>query len=108
MSRQSPDGHAHPEEESLTEIGTHCTHGRQLGLEENYQKAETTVLLARGMSRNVKAFVQECVECQKVTPMTKAKAPLIPSTSDSTPFDRIVVDVVGPLDLPTTEGVCLF
>ena len=52
-----------------------------------------------GMCQEAKEFVRQCTECQKVTPLSKARAPLMPLPVISTSFDRIAIAVIGPLQL---------
>ena len=52
-----------------------------------------------GMSKDVREMVQRCMECQKVNLAREGKAPLVSLPVISTPFDRIAIDVVGPLPI---------
>ncbi|KAJ1195759.1 hypothetical protein NDU88_005027 [Pleurodeles waltl] len=57
------------------------------------------------MSEDTKDFCKSCVTCQASgktggTP----KAPLIPLPVVGVPFERVGVDIVGPLDPPTASG----
>ncbi len=54
-----------------------------------------------GMSTDVKQLLQECVECQKGNRSKLGKVPLINLPVIGTPFDRVAMDIVGPL--PMTE-----
>ena len=56
-----------------------------------------------GMYTDVSTFVSQCISCnQKKRPCSKIKAPLQPLPIPSSPFERISVDVVGPL--PVTHS----
>ncbi len=50
------------------------------------------------MYSDVKEFCETCPECQLTVGRTPAYAPLIPLPVVDTPFERIGVDVVGPLE----------
>ena len=49
------------------------------------------------LHRDVADFCRGCGECQKVPSRRVKKAPLIPLPIMSVPFDRIAMDIVGPL-----------
>ena len=42
-------------------------------------------------------YCQACPECQRVAPKATVRNPLIPMPIIETPFDRIALDIVGPL-----------
>ena len=44
-----------------------------------------------------------CPECQRVGPKSIVRNPLIPMPIIETPFDRIALDIVGPLS-KTSRG----
>lgn len=50
------------------------------------------------MYSEVKEFCKSCPECQLTTGRTPAYAPLIPLPVVDTPFERIGVDIVGPVE----------
>lgn len=50
-----------------------------------------------GLSSDVKAACKECNECQKAGKANRQKAPLIPLPVIEEPFQRLAVDIVGPL-----------
>ncbi len=50
-----------------------------------------------GMYSEVKNFCKTCPECQIIAGKSPSIAPLVPIPAVSTPFERIGVDVVGPL-----------
>ncbi len=50
-----------------------------------------------GMYSEVKNFCKTCPECQIIASKSPSIAPLVPIPAVSTPFERIGVDVVGPL-----------
>ncbi len=47
--------------------------------------------------RDVKAFCQSCEECQKCSTRKPPQAPLIPLPIMGEPFQRLAMDIVGPL-----------
>ncbi|KAJ1130785.1 hypothetical protein NDU88_009132 [Pleurodeles waltl] len=57
------------------------------------------------MSEKVREFCSSCVTCQASGKTGgKPKAPLIPLPVVGTPFERVGIDIVGPLDPPTASG----
>uniref|UniRef100_A0A8C5LU21 Gypsy retrotransposon integrase-like protein 1 n=1 Tax=Leptobrachium leishanense TaxID=445787 RepID=A0A8C5LU21_9ANUR len=51
-----------------------------------------------GVYKEVENFCKSCPECQLVAPKGQVKAPLIPIPLVELPFERIGVDLVGPLE----------
>ena len=47
--------------------------------------------------RDVEEFCRSCGECQKTAPGRKQVAPLVPLPIIDVPFERIAMDIVGPL-----------
>ncbi|KAJ1171952.1 hypothetical protein NDU88_003809 [Pleurodeles waltl] len=57
------------------------------------------------MSQKVKEFCASCATCQASgKTVGHPKAPLIPLPVVGVPFERVVVDIVGPLEPPTASG----
>ncbi|KAJ1110502.1 hypothetical protein NDU88_007853 [Pleurodeles waltl] len=57
------------------------------------------------MTEKVKEFCSSCVTCQASGKAGgKTKAPLIPLPVVGAPFERVWIDIVGPLDPPTASG----
>lgn len=56
----------------------------------------------KNMKRDVKNFIEKCLECQKNKILTKNKIPLKITTTSSKPFEKIFLDIVGPL--PTSKN----
>ena len=54
-----------------------------------------------GIERDVAAFCRECVECQRAAKRPSVRAPLQLLPVIDTPFERMAMDVVGPL--PSTK-----
>ena len=53
-----------------------------------------------GMSVDVRQLLQQCVECQKGNRLKQGKAPMVIIT---TPFERVAIDIVGPLPMTARE-----
>ncbi|MBN3274512.1 ANFC protein, partial [Polyodon spathula] len=51
-----------------------------------------------GLDGNVKRFCEQCGECQKARPRVIPRAPLVPLPLVEAPFERIGMDIVGPLE----------
>ena len=70
--------------------------GAHLGMDKTRDR-----VLARfywpGVKRDVERYCQSCPVCQRVAPRPSARNPLIPMPIIETPFDRIALDIVGPL-----------
>ncbi|XP_064472919.1 uncharacterized protein LOC135387751 [Ornithodoros turicata] len=58
-----------------------------------------------GVQADVKRFVKSCDQCQRTTPKGKvAKVPLGKMPTIETPFQRVPVDIVGPISPATAKG----
>ena len=58
-----------------------------------------------GLSSDVTKYVRTCDICQKTTP--KGRIPPVPLASMpliGTPFDRVAIDLVGPIKPPSSQG----
>ena len=70
--------------------------GAHLGVEKTYDR-----ILGRfywpGVKRAVQDYCRSCAECQKTAPKVHYRNPLIPLPIINTPFQRIALDIVGPL-----------
>ena len=59
----------------------------------------------RGINTDVRKYVQTCDVCQKAVPKGKVcPVPLSQVTLKSDPFDKVAIDIVGPLSPPTDLG----
>ena len=47
--------------------------------------------------KDVTDHCRSCSECQRVAPRSSIRAPLVPLPVMETPFERIAIDIVGPL-----------
>ena len=56
-----------------------------------------------GVKRDVTQYCQACSECQRTAPRPSVRNPLIPMPIIEVPFDRLALDIVGPL--PKTSRV---
>ncbi|XP_053873204.1 uncharacterized protein LOC128831095, partial [Malaclemys terrapin pileata] len=50
-----------------------------------------------GVYQDVKDYCKSCPECQLAAPAQTPKAPLVPMPLMETPFERVAMDLVGPL-----------
>ena len=70
--------------------------GAHLGMDKTRER-----VLARfywpGVKRDVERHCQGCPECQRVAPRATVRDLLIPMPIIETPFERIALDIVGPL-----------
>ncbi|XP_064463594.1 uncharacterized protein LOC135374580 [Ornithodoros turicata] len=62
-------------------------------------------LVAPRVQADVQRFVRSCDSCQKTTPKGRiARAPLQSMPKIDTPFERVAVDIVGPISPPSRSG----
>ena len=70
--------------------------GAHLGMDKTRER-----VLARfywpGVKGDVVRYCQSCPECQRTAPRPTARNPLIPMPIIEVPFERIALDIVGPL-----------
>ena len=69
------------------------------------QKRILTKFFWPGLSVDVTKYIRTCDICQKTT--SKGKVPPVPLASMpliGTPFDRVAIDLVGPLSPPSEQG----
>ena len=71
-------------------VGGHFSHNRMVATMRN-------VFTWPGMNRDTRDYCRACVECQKAGRAAQPKAPLIPMRVISVPYERLAVDIVGPL-----------
>ena len=57
-----------------------------------------------GMSRDIKAYCRSCDICQCSSAKGKAKAPMITMPIFSVPFERVAIDLIGPVVPCSEEG----
>jgi len=70
--------------------------GAHLGVEKTYDR-----ILGRfywpGVKRAVQDYCRSCRECQKTAPKVQYQNPLIPLPLIDVPFQRVAMDIIGPL-----------
>ena len=78
----------------------YMAHTHLLGAHVGMDKMRERVL-ARfywpGVKWDVERHCQGCPECQRVAPRATVRNPLVPMRIIETPFDRVALDIVGPL-----------
>ncbi|GBN33296.1 Pro-Pol polyprotein, partial [Araneus ventricosus] len=58
-----------------------------------------------GMSRDIKAFCQQCKDCQLRRRINcKDRVPITPVARPELPFQVVNIDIIGPIDPPSTKG----
>ena len=50
-----------------------------------------------GVKRDVVQYCQTCPQCQRTAPRPSVRNPLIPMQIIEVPFDRLALDIIGPL-----------
>ena len=51
----------------------------------------------QGIKKDVTEYCQTCPECQRTAPRPSNRSPLIRMPILEVPFDRLALDIVGPL-----------
>ena len=78
------------------------SHDAPLSSHVGVAKVQSSLLLRfywPGLFRDALQYVRTCPECQQVGKrVKKAKAPMVVMPTVNKPFERIIMDVVGPLD----------
>lgn len=70
--------------------------GGHFGVQKTYQKIKKKFIW-KGMKKDVREYVKKCVKCQKNKFGRSVTMPLKLTTVSDNPFDKIFVDIVGPL-----------
>uniref|UniRef100_A0A8C5BU63 Gypsy retrotransposon integrase-like protein 1 n=1 Tax=Gadus morhua TaxID=8049 RepID=A0A8C5BU63_GADMO len=70
--------------------------GAHLGMDKTRERVVARFYWP-GVRRDVARYCQECPDCQRVAPRAVERSPLIPMPIIETPFERIALDIVGPL-----------
>ncbi|CAK5046064.1 unnamed protein product [Meloidogyne enterolobii] len=78
--------------------------GAHLGIAKTLEKIKKRFFWKR-LSSDVHNYVSACIKCQerKIMPSNIRKEPIFPITVPKSPFERIHIDIMGPLPL-TIEG----
>ncbi|XP_053539534.1 uncharacterized protein LOC124628632 [Ictalurus punctatus] len=83
-----------------TAILLHLAHthplGGHLGARNTLEKLRDRFVWP-GMDAEVRTFCQQCPQCQRTAPRRPPPAPLIPLPIIGVPFERVGMDLVGPL-----------
>ena len=88
-----------PTKEVPTNCFTSCTHHsfcRSPGEEEDRLRVLNRFYWPT-LFRDVAGYCRSCPECQKCTRRRVPRAPMIPIPSVTVPFERIAMDLIGPL-----------
>ncbi|GBN96521.1 hypothetical protein AVEN_249868-1 [Araneus ventricosus] len=57
-----------------------------------------------GMSRDIKAFCQQCKDCQLRRRINrKDRVPITPVARPELPFQVVNIDIIGPIDPPSAK-----
>ncbi|GBN38212.1 hypothetical protein AVEN_151503-1 [Araneus ventricosus] len=57
------------------------------------------------MSRDIKAFYQQCKDCQLRRRINRMdRVPITPVARPELPFQVVNIDIIGPIDLPSAKG----
>ncbi|XP_077940891.1 uncharacterized protein LOC144385036 isoform X6 [Gasterosteus aculeatus] len=78
----------------------HLAHTHPLGAHLGVEKTKERILQRffwPGVHKEIENFCRSCPECQQVAPKPTYRNPLIPLPIIDTPFERIGLDIVGPL-----------
>lgn len=57
-----------------------------------------------GMTKDIKEYIRNCPICEKIKITTHTKMPLQISSTATKPFERLFVDIVGPINPISEEG----
>lgn len=74
--------------------------GGHIGIRRSILKLKS-IYFWKNMKSDIKNYIRNCEQCQKNKITRKTKMPMVITTTSKKPFDRISLDVVGPL--PITE-----
>lgn len=75
-----------------------------LGIKKTIERTLTDFFWP-GLQADVQRFVRSCDSCQKTTPKGRiARAPLQSMPTIDTPFQRVAIDIIGPISPPSRSG----
>ena len=60
-----------------------------------------------GVKRDIEDYCRACPGCQHTAPRPSVRNPLIPMPLIEVPFDRLALNIVGPLS-KTSEATAIF
>lgn len=72
--------------------------GGHQGISRTYNRIKSYYHFPNMLSR-IKAYIKSCPSCQKNKVSIPHKMPMVITTTSSKPFDRIFLDIVGPLNI---------
>ena len=78
----------------------YMAHSHLLGAHLGMDKTRDRVLgrfYWPGVKKDIEDYFRACPECQRTTPRPSVRNPLIPMPLIEVPFDRLALDIVGPL-----------
>jgi len=71
---------------------------------ETLNKLKTLNVIWPKMAKEVKEYVDKCESCQKTKVSKYSKKPLRITDTQSRPFEKIALDIVGPMNPPSAKG----
>ena len=76
--------------------------GAHLGMDEMRDRILNRFYWA-GVKRDVEDYCRACPDCQRTAPRPTTRNPLIPMPLMEVQFDRLALDIVGPLPRTSRE-----
>lgn len=76
--------------------------GGHVGIKRTIKKIKEIYFWGE-MKKDIKNYTATCLECQKNKIIRKTRMPMVIKTTSKKPFDKIAIDIVGPLPI-TTNG----
>lgn len=77
--------------------------GGHFGVEKMLNKLRSKYTW-KSMNRQVRNYVEICIECQKNKPKIKVVEPLVLTDTPQKPFDKISIDTIGPFRTSANEN----
>lgn len=71
---------------------------------ETLNKLKTLNVIWPKMAKEIKEYVDRCEVCQKTKVARYTKKPLQITDTQSRPFEKIALDIVGPMNPPSAKG----
>lgn len=84
--------------ESIIKMFHNSKIGGHMGISKTLQRI-SQYYKWKGMYRQVKNFIKKCSDCQRLKSSKNPKAPLEITTTAINPFQKIYLDIVGPLEV---------
>lgn len=82
-------------------------HDTKLGGHTGFERLKNTIrkyFSWHNMSKDIKEYVENCPSCEKTKIQRHTKAPLQISSTASEPFEKIFLDLVGPISPQSEDG----